>query len=301
MKNFTVALAAAALIIGIPAFAGMSADTGADVHNIHFMDENGQLVRGTRCATMPDSDIVAAQVRETIDEYIKERGDSGATEATISIPIAWHVITGSGGAGNVTNSRINSQISVLNSAYSGSGISFTLASVDRTSNNTWFTRCESSSTEAAMKSALAIDPRNYLNIYSCQPGGGILGYAYFPWSAAESSYYHGVVLLHSSLPGGSAAPYNLGDTGTHEVGHYLGLYHTFQNGCSSPGDSVNDTPYESSPAFGCPVGRDTCSGGGADPIYNFMDYTDDACMNQFTNDQVSRMQSAVATYKPGLL
>ena len=97
-------------------------------------------------------------------------------------------------------------------------------------------------------SALAIDPATTYNLYFCNIGGGLLGYATFPDMYAEDSYMHGVVALYATLPGGAAAPYNEGDTITHEAGHFVGLYHTFQGGCRGSGDLVDDTAPERSAA-----------------------------------------------------
>ncbi len=216
----------------------------------------------------------------------------------MTIPVAVHVVAHDDGTADVPDSQIHDQIAVLNAAYNGTGFSFSLASIDRTYNRKWSTHRYGSRDEIKMKQALAIDPATTFNFYTCDIGGGLLGYATFPDMYPEDSYMHGVVCLYSSLPGGTAAPYNEGDTGTHEVGHFLGLYHTFQGGCSAPGDYVDDTPYESSPAYGCPIGRDTCADPGDDPVENFMDYTDDYCMDHFTAGQATRMNQQMALYRP---
>src|SRR5207247_2638916 len=174
------------------------------------------------------------------------------------------------------------------------------SSVDRTENCQWFSVYFGTGNEKKMKQALAIDPAHHLNVYVVKPGHYLLGWAYFPQSLPEDSYLHGVVMHYGSLPGNYLAPYNLGGTLDHEAGHYLGLYHTFQGGCTAPGDYVDDTPFEASPAFGCPIGRNTCPQPGDDPIHNYMDYTTDACYTEFTALQGERMQEIVALYRPSL-
>jgi hypothetical protein len=229
----------------------------------------------------------------------------GAVAAEVAggtINVYVHVIRTSTGAGGPTTTQMNNQISVLNTAYAPWGWDFNVVGTDYTNNSTWYTATHGSTAERDMKNALRQGTADDLNIYYNNMGGGLLGWATFPSSYSSQPNMDGVVVLSASLPGGNAAPYNLGDTATHEVGHWMGLYHTFQGGCSGSGDGVSDTPAERSPAYGCPTGRDSCAGKrypGLDPITNFMDYTDDSCMNRFSAGQDARMDSMFTTYRYG--
>jgi hypothetical protein len=259
-----------------------------------------------RCSTIEPSEATKAQIDLEIapalaalsgnKSGVSRQGVTGGT-----IPVYWHVINNgtSVSQGNISDSQIAQQISVLNAAYASSGWQFQLVSTDRTTNATWYT-CSGGTCETQMKNALRQGSADDLNVYSNNMGGGLLGWATFPSSYSSQPKMDGVVILFSSLPGGTAAPYNLGDTATHEIGHWMGLYHTFQGGCNGAGDSVSDTNAEKSAAFGCPVGRNSCANKpGNDPITNFMDYTDDSCMDNFSAGQDARMDAQFTTYRFG--
>lgn len=292
------ALAAAALV-AVPA---MSIAAQPFVFNGQsFTSKQAYIDSGARCSTYQptplEMQLQAARESAWLNKERAAGRDPLAQAAAATIPVYWHTITDAAGNGGPTSQQISDQIAVLNAAYAPSGFSFSLMSVDSSANNSWYT-CTGGTCESQMKNALRQGGANALNIYSNNMGGGLLGWATFPWNYAGAPSMDGVVILTASLPGGSAAPYDLGDTATHEVGHWMGLYHTFQGGCRNPGDSVSDTPAERSSAFGCPTGRDSCRfKKGKDPITNFMDYTDDACMNEFSGGQASRMSQMFLQYR----
>ncbi len=283
-----------------------SKDDGPFVLNSHTWSSKAEFLENGRCATEKLTEFQVADIeRQVAVAKNNRKAANGGIEMNAtggSILVYWHVINNGSSAsqGNIPDSQITSQINVLNAAFAATGWSFNLAATTRTTNATWYT-CSGGTCETQMKNALRQGTADDLNIYSNNMGGGLLGWATFPSSYASQPKLDGVVVLSASLPGGSAAPYNLGDTATHEVGHWMGLYHTFQGGCKksgSQGDGVADTPAERSAAFGCPTGRDSCPTiAGLDPIRNFMDYTDDACMNTFSAGQDTRMDSLYTTYR----
>ena len=218
---------------------------------------------------------------------------------SVTVPVFWHVVT-DGSAGAVSNAQISTQISALNRGFSGgeggatTGFTFSLAGVTRTNDAVWY-RGQSAGAEHEMKRALKQGGDNALNIYSTS-GGAYLGYAYLPEiTDTAQAYLDGIVIDWRTMPGVSteyAGVSDEGDTLTHEAGHWLNLEHTFFGQCNKNGDFVADTPPQKWASSGCPAGNDTCPAPGLDPIHNYMDYSDDSCITEFTLGQVQRMRDS---------
>lgn len=227
----------------------------------------------------------------------------------LRIPVHVHVIDGVRSQGP-SLTRVRRQLVVLNDAYSGgqsarnapTRFRFYLASFDRVRNQRWHTASITDPADHELRRALHIGGPDELNLYFSAPvtsqgGGVVLGWSSVPWKAARHPLLDGVTIHQGSMPGGALRHYNRGDTTVHEVGHWLGLFHTFEGGCSSLNDRVEDTPAEATPSMGCQQGRDTCTAPGLDPVHNFMDYSFDTCMNMFTPGQVSRMTDNWLAYR----
>ncbi len=264
------------------------------------------------------------QIEEFTAKFVSE--NAGSTRSVITIPVVVHVVYNTG-AENISDAAINSQIEILNEDFrrmnadavntpdhftdeaADPEIEFCLASVDPDGYpTTGITRTSTTKTSFGTSGDpvkystyghAAWDRDSYLNIWVCDLGSGLLGYAQFPGGPAATD---GVVIDYQYFggPDYATAPYNLGRSATHEVGHWLNLYHIWgDDGSSCSGsDYVGDTPNQADETYGCPSGtRVSCSNGPDGDMYqNYMDYTDDACMNLFTTGQKTRMH---ALFAPG--
>ena len=261
-----------------------------------------------RCATRDLDATTLDGVEASLDKFNSPRGPGQIRKSgSVTIPVYFHVVTRGAGYenGDVPARMLRDQIDVMNAGFAGAvspggantPFRFALVGVTRTVNERWFNAGIGSAAEREMKSALRVGGPETLNFYVTNAGGVYLGWATFPSSYAGDPVMDGVIVLYDSLPGGRDARFNEGDTGTHEVGHWLGLYHTFQDACSAFNDRVADTPAERSPAFGCQTGRDTCPTPGLDPVENFMDYSDDPCLYKFSAGQSARMEALSLQYR----
>ncbi len=254
-----------------------------------------------RCGTPPPTPSEKIQASRVITALRTHRVNFRGKTV---VPIRFHILH-NGTQGYLPDRQLKAQVALLNRTYAPALIEFTIADVDLHENDAWFTHEPGTDAEIEMKTELGKDTAGSLNVYTAEPGGGLLGYATFPWWYADSPQLDGVVLHHASFPEPSRPwvqqpwPYDLGMTAVHEIGHWSGLYHTFQGGCDAPGDDVTDTAYEENAATGCPLKRPSaCSDETRfDPVENYMDYSDDACMKHFTPLQYQRMKDMVSYYR----
>ncbi len=269
----------------------------------------------------PNMSFVRQEIERQTSEYLANPG--AHDRVVVTIPVVVHVVWKTT-AQNVSDAQIQSQIDVLNADYRALNadigsvppafqglvadieVNFCMAQqtpsgaatngIERRS-----TTLTSWSTNDAVKyyaqGGLDVwDRTRYLNLWVCNLSGGVLGYAQFPGGPAATD---GVVITYSGFGtiGSAVAPFNKGRTATHEVGHWLNLYHIWGDdgsGCSGS-DLVTDTPNQADENYGCPAfPAVSCSNGpNGDMFMNYMDYTDDACMFMFSNGQKTRMQAVL--------
>jgi hypothetical protein len=315
LRRSVVAVAAVALsasvFAALPVAAVVAAPINSDVSGVLCETDEGSAARVKPGAheehernEMSQAEVVAAEKEAKTRIAAKQAaGEDVGIQAVVTVPVVFHVVHATNGTGNVTDTQINQQIAEMNQNFAGGESSqasntefrFTLQTIKRWANNAWFNDPDSAAGEAAMKTPTHTGDAGVLNIWSTNTG--YLGYATFPSWYADDPQLDGVVIQYGSLPGGNIANFNLGKTASHETGHWLGLYHTFQGACSSSNDQVADTPAQRTSTSGCPAGKDTCTSAGVDPIHNYMDYSYDSCYNQFTPGQKARMQSQWAAYR----
>jgi hypothetical protein len=305
-------------LTGLDGAAGaepLSVAAGADC-----FDPSATAAAGSAAHRMPDAADVdpntlgqsqVEEIERAADARLGELGltrdEAAAAKKPIKIRVFFHVINAgkSEAKGNLADKTIKQTVRAMDRAFHGKQtgdaarlpFTFVLEAIDRTTNADWYYDLRwNSAEERAMKIALHKGRAKALNIYTALPAAGISGWATFPWDFEAHPRMDGLVLSKDMVYGGDRDGWQEGDVFSHETGHWLGLYHTFQGGCSG-GDEVADTAPEASYAEGCPAGRDTCAGDGLDPIHNFMDYTDNPCTDRFTPGQRARAAAMWTAYR----
>ncbi|KAF8907731.1 hypothetical protein CPB85DRAFT_651829 [Mucidula mucida] len=284
------------------ALALLSGATASVAFPSSLMTRDASSAPSSRCHSE-----LSGERREAAEKHFRNAKAQGTRRDDLKtgpIPVYWNVIyenkTYEGGY--LDEQQIKDQIDVINADYNTTGVSWTLANTTYVENADWFTYLtDETPSQTEMKRALRQGGADALNIYSVGfLNTTLLGYAAFPSDYKSDPYEDGIVLQYATLPGGSSENYGFGKTLTHEAGHWVGLYHTFSGGCeeSDGGDEVADTPAQDSPTDGCPTTRDSCKGEpGLDPIHNYMDYSYDVCLTEFSAGQIERLQEQMRVYR----
>jgi len=312
------ARAAVACLVGLAcsAIGGAAPASGTDAAGAG----PAPCVHPERAGTTPDANLLSPAAAAAAEQDFRTRlaaspAVSHAATAAASpqarsvtvIPVYWNVIYAdrSYEGGDIPAGMVHRQITVLNQGFENTGFQFALVGLRRVHNAEWFETVDPDvpQTQIEMKRQLR-DPASgpaTMNVYSVALNHlqrpGLLGRGTFPKDYSADPTYDGMLINFRTLPGGTTPDHELGRALIHQTGHWAGLYDTFQGGCSSPGDSVDDTAPEAYASAGCPVGRDSCPEPGEDPIHNFMDSSSDACVHQFSPGQIQRMREQMAVYR----
>jgi len=256
--------------------------------------------RPNPCGTVvTDEDI--ANSAEAINKIKNHRRQTGVQQYTFDVywnSIAANMTTAGGW---VPQSQIDDQMALINKRYSdaGTGVTWNLVNVTRVLSKYWFETVDAGLIRTEqMHTLLKKGGAASLSVYSVGFYDlGLNGYSTLPVNYARDPVVDGIVLLYSTVPGGTSRD-RQGGTLIHEAGHWLGLRHTFQGGCTGSGDGVDDTPPSAEASYGCPIGLDSCTGDNEpDPIHNYMDYTDETCRTEFTPGQVELMQQSIQAFR----
>jgi len=275
---------------------------GLSFHNLsEYYTSEYFKISGKRCKNVT---LASRDLHDGLSHTLATPSDCSNNQTVIkseynnvstTVAVVFHILHYNG-TGDIPDAQCQRQVDVMNADYQGTGISFTLAGVTRHNNRQW----HNDHKESQYKSQTGWDRNLYLNVW-VNTASGYLGYSYLPASSA-GSVYDGVVLNYQACGGRNegSPPYDQGRTLVHEVGHYFGLLHTFDGGCCNSytcGDLIMDTNAESTPFYYCGP-RTTC--GTPDPTTNYMDYSEDLCMYEFTPEQENRMSCSIVNYRPNL-
>jgi len=270
----------------------------ASATTLNHNDDNRPLrsLDASICGT-PEQNEEKADASDDVVRKWRQTGDARRLEVVpIIIPMFFHIINYDSTI-ILSTTDVQNQLDVLNEAFLPY-FSFEQIDTQYTQNAEWFYEKKY---DNDMKKELRQGGCNTLNVY-VNSGVGYLGYARFPDDCDDNLEEDGVVLNYGTVPDGEIEGYNYGHTLTHEVGHWLGLYHTFHGGCKGKGDHVDDTPAHTVNDSCHDTMQDTCEKkAGLDPLSNFMNYTPDECMNTFTAGQFERMISHWKEYRSAVV
>ena len=318
MKPFLLNIVAIAMTVLVfsplrAQHAGEQVDNNARERVCHTMGNLDRLMH-----EKPKMAQRMALIEKQTETYVRQVQANPAqrSQLVVTIPVVFHILYNTA-AENISEAQVMSQLDILNEDFrrlnadqdnvwsqaADTQIEFCLASQDPNGNPTDGilrvpTNLTSFGTNDAMKftsqgGSDAWPASDYMNFWVCDLGSSLLGYAQFPGGPASTD---GIVCNYTATgsTGTASAPFDLGRTATHEVGHYLNLRHIWGDGGCGASDFVDDTPDSDGPNYGCALGSAAC--GTTDMVQNYMDYSDDACMNLFTQGQSDRMN---ALFAPG--